>query len=501
MPGKPKGARLDRALIAHLPEAAVITAGGWANNGADILFVNAAFCALTGYTAAGIEGKNIRLLHGPRTDLAGLHRTQPGRSSDGGSEEGWLYRKSGVEFFARWNFRPINRRANGPLIVVFHDHTEFWRQREALLQSQKLDTLGLLAGGVAHDFNNLISLINGYCQMLVPKVAGQLEVEREVKEIHRAGLKAAAVTRQILEFSRRQATAPAVVNFNTLIREVAEIIRRACGDTIALELRLASDLGNARINPTHFQQVLLNLCFNAREAMPEGGHLLIRTYNHFIPTSLKDSRPGLGAGSHVAMEVIDQGTGIAPAVRPHIFEPFYTTKPHGTGLGLATARGLIRQAHGHIAVRSTSPQGTCFEVILPETAEAEQPTLATLDRLPATAGTEAILLIEPEETLRRMIAGILATDGYSVTEAATPREAARRGASPQLVIVDAGSEASRQLVADLLKVNPALRLIGVGDRLPDLPGLAPTAVAHLPKPFALSTLLQQIRGLLDGVAK
>lgn len=498
MPGKPKGVSPDRAFIAHLPEAAIITAGGCTDGGADILFTNEVFCALTGYTAAELEGKSTRRLHGPRTDLAGLRLARrPGHARDEGSGEGWLYRKSGAEFFARWNFRPLNTRSGGPQIVVFHDHSEFWRQREALLQSQKLDTVGLLAGGVAHDFNNLLSIINGYCEILAPKVSGQPEVEKELKEIHRAGLKAAAVARQILEFSRRQAVEPAVVNFNTLIREIAEIIRRVCGEKIELELRLASDLGNARINPTHFQQVLLNLCFNARDAMPAGGRLVIRTYNQIIAPPLRESRPMLTAGSHVAMEVTDQGTGIAPTILGRIFEPFHTTKPRGTGLGLATAHGIIRQAHGHIAVRSTSPKGTTFEVVLPETAEPEQPTLAMLDRLPATTGTEAVLLIEPEETLRRMMAGVLATDGYFVTESATPREAAKCATGPQLVIADTGSVATRDLLRDLLRANPALRLIAVGERAPNLPGFAPTAVVHLPKPFALSALLQQMRMLLD----
>jgi len=499
MGGKSRAVPVDRVLIAHLPEAAIITAGGWSNGGVDMLLANAAFVSLTGYSAAELEGRNFRLLHGPRTDLASLRLTrQPWQASDEGSGEGWLYRKNGTEFFARWNFRPLHPQPGGPLIAVFHDHSEFWQQREALLQSQKLDTVGLLASGVAHDFNNLLSIINGYCEILARKVAGQTEVEKEVKEIHRAGLKASAVARQILEFSRRQDTPPAVVNFNTLIREVTEILRRVCGENIALELRLASDLGNTRINPTHFQQVLLNLCFNARDAMPAGGRLTIRTYNHAIATPVRTSRPPLAPGSYVAMEVTDQGTGIAPEVKSRMFEPFYTTKSHGTGLGLAITQGIIRQAHGRVAVRTKPGQGTTFEVILPETAEPEQPSLASLERLPATAGAEAVLLIEPEDTLRRMIAGILATDGYSVTEVPTPVEAARRGVHPQLVICDIGSQAARTLLTDLIKANPGLRLIGIGESAPSVPGFVPAAVMHLPKPFALSVLLQRIRLLLDA---
>lgn len=499
MRGKPRAVRVARSLIARLPEAAIITTGGWTTGGVDVLYANAAFATLTGYAPEQLEGRNTRMLHGPRTDLASQRLTRnPWQDADEGRGEGWLYRQNGTEFFARWNFRPLNSQPGGPLIVVFHDHSEFWRQREALLQSQKLDTVGMLASGVAHDFNNLLSIINGYCEILARKVVGQTEVEKEVKEIHRAGLKAAAVARQILEFSRRQDTQPTVVNFNTLIREVAEILRRVCGEKIALELRLASDLGNTRINPTHFQQVLLNLCFNARDAMPDGGRLIIRTYNHpeGIPQPGGQTLPG--ASSYVAMEVTDEGSGIEPDALGRIFEPFYTTKAHGTGLGLAISQGIVRRANGRVTVRSTPGHGTTFEVFLPETAEPEQPSLATLERLPSTAGTEAVLLIEREDTLRRMIAGILSTDGYSVTEAPTPEEAGRRDVRPQLVIADTGSQATRKLLAGLVKVNPGLRLIAVGEAPPDVAGFLPAAMMHLPKPFALSMLLHRIRMLLDA---
>lgn len=497
MTGKSRAAPVDPSLIAVLPEAAVITAGPWDNGGVDLLHVNEAFCTLTGYSAVELTGHNLRRLHGPRTDLAGWRFDR--QAADEGTGEGWLYRKSGTAFFARWSFRPLTRRPGGPMVVLFHDHTEYWRQREALLHSQKLDTVGLLAGGVAHDFNNLLSVINGYCEILTPKVTGQPEVEKDLKEIHRSGLKAAAVARQILEFGRRQSIDPVVVNFNTLVREIAEIIRRICGEHIGLELRLASDLGNARINPTHFQQVLLNLCFNARDAMPGGGRLVIRTANHTLMDRTPDgSRPAPAPGSYVMIEVKDQGTGIAADVIGRIFEPFYTTKAHGTGLGLAIAQGIIRQAHGHIAVHSQPGEGTAFRVYLPETAEPEQPTPTTLDHLPATAGIEAILLIEPDEPLRRMIAGILVTDGYTVIDVATPEEAARRGARPELVIVDTGPHAARDLLTRLHAANPALRLIGIGERPPAIAG---PGVAHLPKPFALSALVQRIRALLDAGAK
>src|SRR6478609_7378808 len=359
MPRKPAKVPADQALVDALPVAAVLTAGGWEKGGATITFANREFCELTGYTRASLKGRNTRLLHGPRTDVAllrhGRSSTAPGGRGQG---EGWLSRKDGTEFYARWKYRPLHG-TSGPLVVVYQDHSELWRQREALLHSQKLGTVGLLAGGVAHDFNNLLSVINGYCEIMGPKLGATPAARKDLNEIHRAGLKASAIARQILEFSRRRDADAGVVNFNTLIREVADIIRRACGEGIEVQLRLASDLGNARINPVHFQQVLLNLCFNARDAMPRGGCLTLRTFNHVDEAD---------ARGHVALEVSDTGAGIAPALYEKIFEQFYTTKRDGTGLGLPIARGLIRQAGGRLSVRSAPGQGTTFAVFLPETA-------------------------------------------------------------------------------------------------------------------------------------
>jgi len=499
MAGQPSKLTAGQAVIAALPDPAVITTDGWENGGATLDFANAAFCALTGYSAAELKGRSTRLLHGPRTDVAGLHQhraTVP--AGGGGHGEAWLYRKDGSEFFARWKYGPLAGAA-GPLVLVYHDGTELWRQREALLQSQKLGTVGLLAGGVAHDFNNLLSIINGYCEILGPKVAALPAATKDLQEIHRAGLKASAIARQILEFSRRQETETGVVNFNTLIREITEIIRRVCGEAIEVELRLASDLGNARINPVHFQQVLLNLCFNAHDAMPAGGRLTLRTFNQLVTAG--EQAGGLPPGSCVVLQVTDTGEGLSPAQIGRIFEPFYTTKPHGTGLGLPTAQGIIRHARGQIAVRSMPGKGTTFEVFLPETAEPEEASATTLGVLPSVQGTEAILVIERDDGLRKMIAGILALDGYTATEAPTVGTSDQPGLAPQLVIVDTGSGPAAALLQKLHQANPGLRVICTAVLRPALTGFPDHHVAHLPKPFALSSLLTQVRALLDARPK
>ena len=494
----------DLAVVAALPDPAIVTGNRWDQGGVRILFANRAFCRLTGYRESELAGQNTRLLHGAKTDPTVLRL---GRRSDPTghrtSGEGWLCRKDGTPFFARWSFRSLRTGARGRLVGLYHDWSEVKHLREALLQSQKLDTVGLLAGGMAHDFNNLLSVINGYCEIMTPKIAGVPAAQKDLREIHRAGLKASDIARQILEFSRRQETEVKVINFNTLIREIAEIIRRVVGDGVQLELRLASDLGNALIDPTHFQQALLNLCFNARDAMPQGGKLTIRTYNHQVTAAPGRRGTEMREGSYAVMAVADNGHGIAPGALADIFEPFFTTKPRGTGLGLSSVRDIIRQNDGHIAVHSEPGEGTRFEIFLPETPEPEQTSVTKLGVLPATRGSEAVLIVEPDDVLRKMIAGILATDGYRVTESATLEEAVeaagRSRLVPQLLLVHAKT-GSGDLPRLLLAGNPALRVINTS-ALPLAecwPDCAPQAIVHLPKPFALSTLLTRARALLDA---
>jgi CheY-like chemotaxis protein len=293
-----------------------------------------------------------------------------------------------------------------------------------------------------------------------------------------------------------------VVNFNTLIREVAEIIRRVAGDDVAVELRLASDLGNARIDPAHFQRVLLNLCFNAQEAMPHGGKLTIRTANYRVTATSGRRVADMPDGLYASMQVTDTGQGIDPAALANIFVPFFTTKSRGTGLGLPTVHGIVQENRGHIAVQSARGTGTTFEIFLPETAETEETSVTQLGTLPSMRGTEQVLIIEADTILRKMIAGIFATDGYKVTEAVQPEEVTAAGA-PQLVLLQAHTRPGAALVRRLYALNPRLRVIstsaaGTPGALP--PDLAPGAMVHLPKPFALSTLLLKARRLLDTAA-
>ena len=489
LPEPPRTLAAQVETLRELPEAAFLTRDRWQDGGVDIVWANSAALKLTGFDLEHLVGRSTRLLHGVKTELATAQRREAG--------EGWLYRRNGTAFYASWKFSPIRiaGRRTGYLLALYHDISETHRLREALLHSQKLDTVGQLAGGVAHDFNNLLSVINGYCEIMSGKLDAAPAAQKDLQEMHRAGLKAAGIARQILEFSRRQETEPRVVNANTLIREIADILRRIVGDAVQVQLRLAADLGNIRIDPTQFQQALLNLTFNARDAMPQGGRLTIRTGR--AATEDDASTPPI---SRVAVEISDTGVGIPAASRRRIFEPFFTTKPHGTGLGLPTVLDLVKRAGGRINVRSKPGVGSTFEMIFCETTEAEQLfSPSTLTALPATIGTEVIWLVEADLVLRKMVSGILAADGYSMDEFAQPGETPADMA-PDLLMVDCRAAQASELARHILARNPKLRVLSLSVDAPvaGFQNFPPNTVGHLPKPFALSTLLRAVRQLLDA---
>ena len=495
------------AAVRHLHEAVLLTTNRWERGGAKIVFANEAFAALTGYSAAEIVGQNTRRLHGPKTDMEVLRRTTRGGVSRTG--ESFLHRKDGTPFYAGWNFSPVrDHRGRGTyLLAVYRDLTEMRRLQEALLHAQKLSAVGQLAGGVAHDFNNLLSVINGYCEILGGHLGADLVARKNVQEIHKAGLKAAVLARQLLEFSRRQELEVRVINFNTLIREVVEILHRLVGEEIGLDLRLASDLGNVRADPTQFQQVLLNLCFNARDAMPHGGRLTIRTCSHAVRTAADRRVPGMPSANYAVLVVSDTGAGMDAATQRRLFEPFFTTKPHGTGLGLTTVQSVVRRSNGFLALHSAPGRGTTFEILLPETPEPEQMFTTVLPALPVTRGEETILLVEEDVVLRKMITGILAADGYhvcDVADVAGAREALRAlKQAPQLLLIDANDAAATPLIRGIHAINRRLRVLSFSAPPPPAwrDELARESLAHLPKPFALSTLMRSVRALLDAPAR
>lgn len=478
------------------------------SSGMRVVFANDSFCAMTGHTGAELVGKEYEVLHVDRVEIdrvrAWLPRAKAGEPLVG---EGFLVRADGGTIAAAWSFDPLcNARGRVThVIATYRDQTEKRRLQEALVHSQRLDAVGRLAGGVAHDFNNLVSIINGYCEILAAHVAANPQAMREVAEIHAAGRKAAALTQQLLAFSRRQPLDARVLNLNELIDDNANILRRLIGDAGRLDLELADDLANVRTDASQFQQVLFNLVLNARDALRDKGRIVVSTANREVDPVLNRRATDVAPGKYVALTVSDNGTGMDAETMKHLFEPFFTTKPEGkgTGLGLALVYGVVQQSGGTISVSSEVLVGSRFEVLLPAVnAPTEQPAPA-IAPLPSLKGNETVWLVEPDEVVRKMVAGMLTADGYRVTalgsaaEASTDLAAVR---SVQLLISNILGEGEK-LARRVLAQRPDLRVLIIGDHDGDttVPDWLPAArQARLNKPYALSALLRAARKLLDG---
>jgi two-component system, cell cycle sensor histidine kinase and response regulator CckA len=482
--------------------------------GLAILFVNESFCAMTGLPEREILGKAHGRFHAESGDLeqirAWLKEPGPAEPLAG---EGYLLRADGGTIYASWSFDRLCD-AKGKIthvVASYRDMTEKRKLQEALVHSQRLDAVGQLAGGVAHDFNNLLSVINGYCEILAAHVAANPQAIREVSEIHAAGRKAAALTQQLLAFSRRQPMDSRLVNLTALVNENAEILQRLLGNTCQLDLQLDAALASVRTDPTQFQQVLLNLVLNARDALRDRGRIVITTRHRVVAPGTEPPQPNRAPpGKYVSLSVSDNGTGIDAETQKHLFEPFFTTKGEGkgTGLGLALAYGVVQQSAGFITMTSELLVGTTFEILLPAVdAPADPPsTRGTMSPFPKRRGSEPVLLVERDHVVRKMVAGILTSDGYRVTAVPTVAEAliatAHAKQLVQLLIASVSGEGEK-LARALEGARPGLCVINLCSpgELGPVPWLPRDRQLPLSKPFALSELLTSARKLLDRAAR
>jgi PAS domain S-box-containing protein len=500
-------ASLLAAALRAQSEGVFIAAGRATRRGLKILFANDSFCAMTGYGAADLAGRMHGVLHVDPTETdrlrRWLRRAWPGQPLTG---EGQLQRANGTILHAAWRFDPLcNARGRVTHVVAtYRDQTEKRHLEEALVHAQRLDAVGRLAGGVAHDFNNLLSVINGYCEILAAHVAANPQALRDVAEIHSAGRKAAALTQQLLAFSRRQPLNARVINLNALVRENADILHRLIGSAGQLEFDLTEPLANVRTDPAQFQQVLLNLVLNARDALRHRGLIRVRTGHEDVTGALDRRRVDVAPGRYVALSVTDNGTGMDAETLRHLFEPFFTTKPEGkgTGLGLALVYGTVQQSGGTITVKSELLAGSTFEILLPATDAPAEPPTATVAPLPSMRGSENILLIEDDEVVRKMVAGILTADGYHVTAAKSFAEVPRAmGATHpvQLLIANLAGEGEK-FARRLHSAMPDVRVLCTSNddyRMP-VAWAAAGRQACLNKPYALSELIRAARALLDA---
>jgi signal transduction histidine kinase len=382
-------------------------------------------------------------------------------------------------------------------------------REEQLRQSQKMEAIGRLAGGVAHDFNNLLTAIIGYTDMIGERTDVDAATAREVQEIRHAADRGAALTRQLLAFSRKQFLNPTVININESVAGLLHMLPRLIGDHIQTDARLGTGLGFVKADASQIEQVIVNLVLNARDAMPTGGHVTIDTAN----LSLTDDRLeaeglSLEPGPYVMLAITDTGVGMDEATRAHAFEPFFTTKGKGkgTGLGLATVYGIIDQSGGGIAMRTAPGRGTSIRIYLPVTTASpvpERPQIAPL----ATEGTETLLLVEDNDAIREISARALRRRGYTVYEARNAEEAidwaskATRRADILITDVVMPGLSGPNLAARLMQQNPKLRVLymsGYSEDATEVHGTFWGGVPLLQKPFTPSQLAERVRMALDA---
>jgi two-component system, cell cycle sensor histidine kinase and response regulator CckA len=388
------------------------------------------------------------------------------------------------------------------------DITERKALEEQLRQSQKLEAIGMLAGGIAHDFNNLLTAIIGYSELSLFQLRQEDPLQQYISEVKRAADRAAGLTRQLLAFSRKQVMQPKVLDLNTIISELEKMLHRVIGEDIELRAMLEPEVGSVKADPGQIEQVIMNLAVNARDAMPQGGKLTIETQNIYLNDEYARQHITVNPGHYVMLAVSDTGTGMDEKTQAHIFEPFFTTKRagHGTGLGLSTVYGIVKQSGGNIWVYSELGQGTTFKVYLPRVDEGAQEHKPQAEAEEFNRGTETVLLAEDEEIVRKLAIQVLESYGYHVLEAANGGAAlliCERYQEPiHLLLTDViMPEMSGRLLADRLKLlRPEMKVLymsGYTDNAIVHQGVLDDGANFIQKPFTPKALAQKVREVLE----
>ena len=428
---------------------------------------------------------------------------------DGGYDEQYrIVRPDGCVRWIRDRAVPV-RDASGDMARiagVAEDITERRGLEEQLVQAQKMEAIGSLAGGVAHDFNNLLSVILSCSELLRSELPGHEEVE----EIEKAARRAADLTRQLLAFSRRQMLQPRIVDLNQIVGGVEKMLKRLIGEDVELSVVVAGQRAAVYVDPGQIEQVIMNLAVNARDAMPNGGKLILQVARVAVDGAHAASHAGARPGPHVMLAVSDTGTGMDAATQSRIFEPFFTTKDlgKGTGLGLSTVFGIVRQSSGAISVHSEPGGGSTFQIYLPAADGATEHPQQRSVNSEDLRGSELILLVEDEDGVRRVVRSILERAGYRVLEAQNGGEALRIAASQptvDLVITDVvmPGMSGPQLSSRLHFLRPTLKILYMSGYAGDAVvahGLLRTEISFLQKPVTPSTLLTKVREVLDADA-
>jgi len=404
---------------------------------------------------------------------------------------------------------PFQHAGREVRLVVAQDITERHQLEEQLRQAQKMEAVGRLAGGVAHDFNNLLMVIKGHTELLLNSAPQSEQAARKIEQIDRAADRAATLTRQLLAFSRMQVLQPRVMNLNNVVEDMGKLLPRLIGEDIDLLIQMASDLGRIRADASQMEQIIMNLAVNARDAMPNGGRLVIETCNAELDKVYNAAHPIVKPGSYICLAVSDTGTGMDAETQTHIFEPFFTTKEQGkgTGLGLSTVYGVVKQSGGFIWVYSEVGKGTCFKIYLPRVEEPEENAGGVLPLGEAPRGTETILLAEDEQDVREVAREFLESGGYTVMEARDGRDALRIAAEHpgtiDLLVTDMvmPGMTGQELAGRLQQKNAQLRVIymsGYSEHTAAEAAQAEPSVRLLTKPFSRGAVLRAVREVLGA---
>jgi len=388
--------------------------------------------------------------------------------------------------------------------VLARDVTEQRRLEEQLRQSQKMEAVGNLAGGIAHDFNNLLTVIKGYCAILVSELTDD-ELSRSAAAIAEAAHRAAELTRQLLAFSRQQVLRPEPTIVNDVIGDTFDLLDRVIGEDIAVEYDLDPDLEPIQVDRGQLGQVILNLAINARDAMPRGGHLTVKTANVDIDSAYTAEHVDVVAGRHVLLQITDSGAGMDETTRLRAFDPFFTTKDDGTGLGLATVYGIVKQSGGHIWLYSEPDTGTTFKIYFPLAGEQRPMLPPPPDEARLLEGTESVLLVEDDHAVRGLVALTLQGYGYTVLEAGSAADALAIAAAPSdfdLLLTDVVMPGmnGRELAEALLADRPSLKVLFTSGYPADTiirHGIADASAVYLEKPYLPIDLARKLRQVLD----
>lgn len=480
-----------------------------------ILFVNRAFIAMTGYTPEEMVGRNCRFLQGPETDaavVAEIRRAIAERREY--ATEILNYRKDGSTFWNGLFIAPVYNARN-ELVYFFGSQLDVSRRRDAegaLGQTQKLEALGQLTGGMAHDFNNLLQVIVGYVDILSAALeTPELDrgrMSRAADNIRVAAERATTLTHQLLAFARKQPLEGRAVNLNSLVQGMADLASRTLGSRVTVELDLAPDLWNCRIDSTQTEAVLLNILINARDAMPDGGRVTLSTENQEIEASDRQPPSGLAVGRHVSVSVRDTGIGIAPEVLARVMDPFFTTKEEGgSGLGLSMVYGFAKQSGGAMQIASVPGEGTTVRLSFPASPTEDRPAPHRSARPIAGAGTETVLIVDDREDVGELARTILRDFGYTTLMARNGREALdilEQSETIDLLFTDLimpGGMNGVVLAREARLRRPMLKVLlttGYAEASLDRTDAGGVEFDLLNKPYRRNDLIRRVRTVLDG---